>query len=231
MISSKSDLEFVILTIRVFISFQIKKLFFFIKNGHFFRKKEIKNYLKKNKIRKLHLGYTRNISGFLNSQILGNIPIDITKKLPFLKEEIDLIFSSHLLEHIHKKEIDFFLYESFRVLKKNGINIIATPSLDKIIETCYLKKKNKKYLVDFSKKFYDDKLIDNSHILNLSFRAFGHRYIVDFNYMHSISKKIGYSSCREVSVDKVPDKLVKKYIKKYKSLRWFSETSIYILKK
>ena len=35
----------------------------------------------------------------------------------FKKEEIDLIFSSHLLEHIHKKEIDFFLYDSFRVLK------------------------------------------------------------------------------------------------------------------
>ena len=45
-----------------------------------------------------------------------------------------------------KKEIDFFLYDSFRVLKKNGINIIATPSLDKIVKTCYFRKTNKKYL-------------------------------------------------------------------------------------
>ena len=231
MISSKNDFDFVKLTIRSFLSFQIKKFFFFFKNGHFLKQKEINNYLKINKVRKLHLGATRNISGFLNSQILGNVPIDITKKLPFKKEEIDLIFSSHLLEHIHKKEIDFFLYDSFRVLKKNGINIIATPSLDKIVKTCYFRKTNKKYLVDFSKNFYDDKLIDNSHIFNLSFRAFGHRYIVDLNYMKSKSKKIGYTSCREISVDKIPDELIKKYIKKYKSQRWFSETSIYILKK
>ena len=142
MISSKNDFDFVKLTIRSFLSFQIKKFFFFFKNGHFLKQKQINNYLKKNKIRKLHLGATRNISGFLNSQILGNIPIDITKKLPFKKEEIDLIFSSHLLEHIHKKEIDFFLYDSFRVLKKNGINIIATPSLDKIVKTCYFRKTN-----------------------------------------------------------------------------------------
>ena len=231
MISSKSDLEFVKLTIRSFLSFQIKKIFFSLKNGHFLKKNKINYYLKTNKVRKLHLGSTRNISGFLNSQILGNIPIDITKKLPFSKEEIDLIFSSHLLEHVHKKEIDFFLYESFRVLKKNGINLIATPSLDKIVATCYFKKKNKKYLVDFTKNFYNDKLIDNSHIFNLSFRAFGHRYIVDFNYMQNISKKIGYVSCREIRVDQIPDELIKKYIKKYKSQRWFSETSIYILKK
>ena len=48
--------------------------------------------------------------------------------------------------------------------------------------------------------------------------------------MKSKSKKIGYTSCREISVNKIPDELIKKYIKKYKSQRWFSETSIYILK-
>ena len=35
--------------------------------------------------------------------------------------------------------------------------------------------------------------------------------------MQNISKKIGYTSCREISVDKIPDELIKKYIKKYKS--------------
>ena len=83
-----------------------------------------------------------------------------------------------------------FLEESYRVLKKDGINIIATPSLDKIIETCYFKLKNKKHLIDFTKNFYDDEFINNSHIINLCFRAFGHRYIVDYDYMKNISKKL-----------------------------------------
>ncbi len=231
MINSKNNFEFLKFTIRSFIFFQIKKKFFFLKNGHFLRRNKINNYLKKNKIRKLHFGATRNINGFLNSQILGKIPIDITKKLPFFREEIDLIFSSHLIEHIHKNEINFFLEESYRVLKKDGINIIATPSLDKIIETCYFKLKNKKHLIDFTKNFYDDEFINNSHIINLCFRAFGHRYIVDYDYMKNISKKIGFSSCKEINVNKIPDESIKKYLKKYKSPRWYSETSIYILKK
>ncbi len=231
MINSKNDFEFLKLTIRSFLSFKIKKLFYQIFNGHFIRKKKIDNYLESNVSRKLHLGATRDIKGFLNSQILGKVPIDITKKLPFNDGEITLIFSSHLLEHIHKKEIDFFLFDSFRVLKEKGVNVIATPSLDKIINTCYINKTNKKYLVDFAKKFYTENFIDNSHILNLCFRAFGHRYIVDYSYMKNLSKKVGYSSCSQVTVDKLPDKSIKEYLKKYKSSRWFSETSIFILKK
>ena len=101
----------------------------------------------------------------------------------------------------------------------------------KIINTCYINKTNKKYLVDFAKKFYSENFIDNSHILNLCFRAFGHRYIVDYSYMKNLSKKVGYTSCSQVTVDKLPDKLIKEYLKKYKSSRWFSETSIFILKK
>ena len=231
MINSKNDFHFIFLIIRSYVYFQIKKIYFFLTNGHYFKSIKINNYLKKNKIKKLHFGATRNISGFLNSQILGEIPINITKKLPFSKEEIDLIFSSHLIEHIHKNEINFFLNESYRVLKKEGLNIIATLSLDKIIETCYFKKKNKKYLIDFSKNFYSDEFVNNSHILNLCFRAFGHRYIVDYDYMKNISKKIGFSSCREITVNKIPDESIKKYLKKYKSPRWYSETSIYVFKK
>ena len=64
MISSKNDFDFVKLTIRSIFILSNKKIFFLFKNGHFLKQKEINNYLKINKVRKLHLGATRNISGF-----------------------------------------------------------------------------------------------------------------------------------------------------------------------
>ena len=82
-----------------------------------------KNIIKK----KLHLSSNYKINGFLNSQILGKVPIDITKKLPFKSNSLDLIYSSHLVEHIHYKQTVYFINECFRVLKNNGKLIIATP--------------------------------------------------------------------------------------------------------
>ena len=50
MINSKNNFEFLKFTIRSFIFFQIKKKFFFLKNGHFLRRNKINNYLKKIKL-------------------------------------------------------------------------------------------------------------------------------------------------------------------------------------
>ena len=118
MIHIKNEFLFLLLNIRAFISFQLKKKINFLYNGHFFKSLKIKKYLKSSKNIKLHLGSNYNLEGYLNSQILSKIPIDICKKLPFKNEEVDLIFSCHVVEHIHYNEFQFFLNEAFRVLKK-----------------------------------------------------------------------------------------------------------------
>ena len=88
--------------------FHLKKKINFLYNGHFFKSLKIKKYLKSSKNIKLHLGSNYNLEGYLNSQILSKIPIDICKKLPFKNEEVDLIFSCHVVEHIHYNEFQFF---------------------------------------------------------------------------------------------------------------------------
>ncbi len=231
MIESKNELHYLYLNFRTFISFNIKKIFFWLFNGHLIKKGKIKKYIQKNKKKKLHLGSTKNLDGFLNSQILGQVPIDITNTLPFSSNSFDIIFSSHLLEHIHKNQIEFFLMDSFRVLKNGGLNIIATPSLEKIFKICYTKNKNKLVFKDFSRRFYKDKFICNSHIINLSFRAFGHRFIVDSEYIKKLSIDIGYSNTKEIKINQIPDQTIKNYIKKYKPIRWQLETSIFVLRK
>jgi ubiquinone/menaquinone biosynthesis C-methylase UbiE len=49
------------------------------------------------------------------------------EKLPFKKENFDLVICSELLEHL--KEIDFALLEIYRVLKKKGYLIVTVPNL------------------------------------------------------------------------------------------------------
>ena len=111
-----------------------------------FRNRKISNYLLSHPVRKIHFGAgsgkygeasTTQLSGFLNTDILGETPIDISKPLPFADQSIDIIFSSHLIEHIYHRHFKRFLAESFRILKSGGQQIIATPSLEKLCRALY----------------------------------------------------------------------------------------------
>ncbi len=59
---------------------------------------------------------------------------DATKGLPVNQESCEVVYSSHMLEHLDRKGADKFLKEAFRVLCKNGIIRIAVPDIKKKIE-------------------------------------------------------------------------------------------------
>lgn len=59
--------------------------------------------------------------------------MDVRKKFPFPDESIDIIYTSHMLEHLTKDQASFFLYESKRVLRKGGFLRIVIPDLEKLI--------------------------------------------------------------------------------------------------
>lgn len=232
MINAKSDFNFIILNIKAFIKFKIICFFSFIFRGHLIRNKKIKNYLNSHRIRKLHLGSTFEMKGFLNSQIMGDIPIDITKRLPFEDNTIDLIYSSHLIEHIHRREIIKFLKDSYRVLRLGGKHIISTPSLTNVVNICYGKKEyERKVLFEHAKKFYDDEFFSTAHQLNLLMRGFGHRFILDHNFIKEVGKKIGYKKITILRNGNFGDKVISHYIKKRKSERWSLETETFSLSK
>jgi SAM-dependent methyltransferase len=64
---------------------------------------------------------------------------DLRKTFPWKTESIDIIYSSHLLEHLTRKEGLKFLKKSHRVLKKNGIIRIIVPDLEYYVAQ-YIKK-------------------------------------------------------------------------------------------
>ncbi len=54
---------------------------------------------------------------------------DVAKKIPLPNESAECIYTSHMLEHLSRKEANSFLNESLRVLEKDGILRVAVPDL------------------------------------------------------------------------------------------------------
>ncbi len=54
---------------------------------------------------------------------------DLTRKFPWADSSIDIVYSSHTLEHFTKEDGRRFLQECHRVLRKDGIIRIVVPNL------------------------------------------------------------------------------------------------------
>lgn len=178
-------------------SFSVAKYFHLLLKGHIVRKIRIYNYFKSHKIRKIQFGSAAyKYKGFLNTDIFGRVPIDITKKLPFRSNSIAVIYSSHLVEHIYLREFIKFLKESQRVLKKGGVNIIQTPSMSKTAKAVYCAENSdawKYILADHKPLSLIHPVTKASYMNDVIHLFFGHKYLYDFNTIEHLAKKAGYS--------------------------------------
>ena len=52
---------------------------------------------------------------------------DVTKGLPYKENEVDYIYSAHMLEHLSRKDAQFVLKECYRVLKGGGYFAFSSP--------------------------------------------------------------------------------------------------------
>lgn len=66
---------------------------------------------------------------------------DVTKYIPEHDESVDVLYSSHMIEHLDKEEVKKFLHEAFRVLKSGGIIRLVVPNIRYLVEN-YLKNGN-----------------------------------------------------------------------------------------
>ncbi|MGI8569814.1 MAG: class I SAM-dependent methyltransferase [Methylocella sp.] len=101
----------------------------------------IGTYLSANNVRNLHIGCGDHIlKGWLNSDYYPRsseiLHHDATQPFPFNNEELDFIFSEHMIEHVPYSQGFLMLTECFRILKRNGTIRIATPDLSFLIKLC-----------------------------------------------------------------------------------------------
>ena len=84
-----------------------------------------------------------NINKLPNNILVHNL----RKGIPYENNSIDVVYHSHLLEHLDRSNVRGFLMEVLRVLKPNGIQRIVVPDLYLLCksyidnyEQCILKK-------------------------------------------------------------------------------------------
>tara|TARA_A100001011_G_C14147287_1_gene772447 strand:+ start:229 stop:873 length:645 start_codon:yes stop_codon:yes gene_type:complete len=65
---------------------------------------------------------------------------DASKKFNFENNSVDVIYTSHMLEHLSRNSANHFIKECNRVLKKGGILRIVVPNIKKIIDDYLLKR-------------------------------------------------------------------------------------------
>ena len=75
--------------------------------------------------------------GWTNVDIIPGKDVDVVATcwdLPYEAQSVDSIFSSHMIEHLTKPELESFAIECYRVLKPNGSLHIVAPALDSFLE-------------------------------------------------------------------------------------------------
>jgi predicted SAM-dependent methyltransferase len=66
------------------------------------------------------------------------IEYNLLEKLPFEDNSVDVVYTSHVLEHFSKCDAPKFLDECYRVLKQNGIIRVVVPDLEQLMKN-YIK--------------------------------------------------------------------------------------------
>ncbi len=88
------------------------------------------------------------------------------KKIPEKNASVDVLYSSHMIEHIEKDDVGKFFKEARRILKSGGAIRIAVPNInyhvenylkdgdaDKLIESTHLTRKSPKTIISKIKYF------------------------------------------------------------------------------
>lgn len=130
---------------------------------------------------------------------------DLTKPFPWTNSSIDIIYSSHTLEHLNKEDGMNFLKECYRILKPGGFLRIVLPDLKPIIDK-YLN--NEINAVDFIEKL-DVLYYDGPKIFKKFFSfcfSYPHKTMYDYKSLSKIFINLGLNPIKKSYGDsKIPD--------------------------
>lgn len=104
---------------------------------------------------------------------------DLGHSLPFPDASVDVVYSSHFLEHLFKPEARRLLAESRRVLKPGGVIRIAVPDLAYAV-SLYAKGEKEKMLESYF--FVEDR----------SSTLARHKYMYDFGMLEALLATAGF---------------------------------------
>ena len=207
-------------------------------HNYLLRGKRIKQFLKENKEINIQFGAGSGKLGeaektvletFLNTDIFGKIPIDINHTLPFPNNSVDKIFSSHLIEHIYQRKADLFFKESLRILKNDGLLIIATPTVNKIFDILYRSNKENltKIYGEHLNSFLGRKPTPARLINAMTHINYGHKFLFDYETLNDIALSNGFKKLEKTSKENIENKEIKEFLAT-KDTNYIMQTEIFI---
>jgi len=153
--------------------------------------------LKKNKKDCVQIGCGKNyLDGFVN--IDGNIlrkvdyVLDVRVGLPFPDNSIKLLYSCHMLEHVHIDEAINILREWYRVLSPTGYIRLTLPDFNYIEEILAGKDEH-----NFPRGFQSR----SGQAVNFLFCDGQHKYAYTKDMIDEIAKAIGFDDVKDAVVN------------------------------
>ena len=183
------------------------------------RSNAIRDYLMKNRIRKLHIGAGPCVmEGWLNVDLYPVsdrvIYLDARQPFPIEDSVFDYVFSEHQIEHLTFKEGMSMLREINRILKPRGKVRIATPDLSRLVRLYTSTRTNeagKKYQSWIMRKFLPEMRVYGNQkcfVLNNAFRNWGHEFVYDRSTLRVAMKMCGFVNITDHTPGESDDELL-----------------------
>jgi len=146
--------------------------------------------------RRLHLGAGGHVlPGWANLDVGGPQGVtrfDLERPLPFANGSVDLVYTEHFIEHLHKQQALVLLAECARVLRTGGALRISTPDLQVLVDE-YQARRTTEWL---DMQFAPGSPCD---MVNEAMRLWGHLYVWDEQELFSALERAGFTGVRRVS--------------------------------
>ncbi|MDK2907732.1 MAG: hypothetical protein PWQ87_190 [Candidatus Woesearchaeota archaeon] len=177
----------------------------------------LKNRKRKNRKLEIGPGFGR-IKGFETIDAVGGLNVDYvydaSKKLPFKDNTFEIVYASHILEHIPWYKTKQVLKEWIRVLKKGGTLEIWVPDGLKIIKQIILEEQGKKTFInnDGWYKFNEERntyLWANGRIFSYGdgtgrIKSYNwHRTLFTYKFLKSILRDLNLTNIKKMNSKEV----------------------------
>ena len=139
-------------------------------------------------------GSKKGTNGFTTVDIRGaDIYRDLRNGIPLKNNTVNIIYTSHLLEHIPYSQLISFLNECLRVLKDGGRLSVCVPNARNYIEA-YIEQRH----FGNSDNFYKPAVVDTGSFIDqvnyMAYMAGEHCYMFDEENLVNTLRKVGFTS-------------------------------------
>ncbi len=134
---------------------------------------------------------------------------DISKTIPFPDNSLDMIYSSHVMEHFDHASLVRLLSDCYRMLKPGGIYSACVPNARLYAEGYNNPEKFNKDFLTYKPAVFSDARMD---ILNYIFYMDGqHKYMFDEENLSNLLKQTGFTCVEIRDFDPTIDMPERKY--------------------